>query len=282
MSAPGHHRPVGHARIEAAKKAREQAERRRRRRPLYLGITAAVVVLVVAGIFLVKPDNSPTVTADSTATTTPPPTTFAYGTGACAPASPPIPPTVDFPGTNGFQSCIDPAAHYTATFATSAGPVVVDLNTAGTPGTVNNFVQLAGYGYYDGTKLFRTDTSIGIIQGGAPHTNNPSDPGPGFTIPDEGGPFTYTPGLLVMARTAQPNSAGSQFFLTVDAKSSALDAQGTYVVFGTVTQGLDVLQKILASNVEGTGGLGGAPSPEVTVTGVTIASDASTPGTVAP
>ena len=107
----------------------------------------------------------------------------------------------------------------------------------------------AGYGYYDNTKLFRTDTSIGIIQGGAPHTNSAADTGPGFTIPDEGGPFTYKPGQLVMARTNQPNSAAAQFFFTVDDNASKLDGAGTYVVFGTVTQGLDVLEKILASNV---------------------------------
>ena len=90
------------------------------------------------------------------------------------------------------------------TFQTSAA-------TTRTPGTTNNFIQLAGYDYYNGTKLFRTDTSIGIIQGGAAKTNSASDPGPGYTISDEGGKFTYQPGQLVMARTSGPNSAGSQF-----------------------------------------------------------------------
>ncbi len=157
--------------------------------------------------------------------------------------------------------------------------VVVNLDSTNTPGTVNNFVQLAGYSYYNGSQLFRTDTSIGIIQGGAPHTNSAADPGPGFTIPDEGGPYTYKPGQLVMARTDQPNSAGAQFFFTVDDKASSLDAQGTYVVFGTVTKGLDVLQAILATNVD-SGSLGGAPSPAVTVKSVTIgeASIASSTG----
>ena len=61
--------------------------------------------------------------------------------------------------------------------------MVVQLDAADRPGTVNNFVQLAGWGYYNGSELFRTDPSIGIIQGGAPHTNSASDPGPGFTIP---------------------------------------------------------------------------------------------------
>jgi hypothetical protein len=91
----------------------------------------------------------------------------------------PDPPQLTFPGTNGFEKCVDPASAYTATFTTTAGTVVVQLDAATQPGTVNNFVQLAGFGYYDGTKLFRTDPSIGIVQGGAPHTDSATDPGPG-------------------------------------------------------------------------------------------------------
>lgn len=280
MSAPGHRRPVGHARIEAARIARERAAQRRQRRPYYLAVGALVVVVFVA--FLILRSGSDSTSTDSTATSVPATPAFAYGTGACAPAAPPAAPVLDFPGTNGFQSCISSGNAYTATFDTSAGTVVVNLDAADTPGTVNNFVQLAGYSYYNGSQLFRTDTSIGIIQGGAPHTNSASDPGPGFTIPDEGGPYSYQPGQLVMARTSQPDSAGSQFFFTVDDKASSLDAQGTYVVFGTVTKGLDVLQKILASNVDQGGGLGGAPSPVVTVNSIIIGEATVVGGTGAP
>ena len=75
--------------------------------------------------------------------------------------------------------CIDPAKTYTATFDTTAGTVVEKLDTTTTPNTTNNFVVLARYHYYDNTTLFRTAQSIGIIQGGSPHTNSASDPGPG-------------------------------------------------------------------------------------------------------
>jgi cyclophilin family peptidyl-prolyl cis-trans isomerase len=148
-------------------------------------------------------------------------------------------------------------------------------------------VQLAGWGYYDGTQLFRTDTSIGIIQGGSPHTEDASDPGPGFTIPDEGSGFTYQPGQIVMARGSGANSASAQFFFTVDDKASQLNGQGTYVVFGTVSEGLDVLQKILATNVEGSGGLGGSPNPPVTITQViigraTLTNNSTSPTTATP
>jgi peptidyl-prolyl cis-trans isomerase A (cyclophilin A) len=279
-------RARGHDRIAAAKLAREQAERRRQRRPWIIGGAALAAVVVVAVGLLVKSSSDssnvttgPTPTTGVTGTTVAgAPVGFTYGTGPCAPTTPPASPTLDFSGTNGFQKCIDPIGHYTATFATTAGEIKVDLDTTVTPGTTNNFVQLAGFGYYNNTQLFRTDTSIGIIQGGAAKTNSPSDPGPGFTIPDEGAHFTYKPGQLVMARTSSPNSASSQFFFTVDDKASQLDAQGTYVSFGTVISGLDVLQKILASNVPGTGGLGGAPSPAVTVNSVTIGRASLVPG----
>ncbi|MGI9028615.1 MAG: peptidylprolyl isomerase [Ilumatobacteraceae bacterium] len=164
---------------------------------------------------------------------------FAYGTGACPPAEV-TEPTREF--TDAPQLCIDPAATYSAEFVTDRGSIVVELDTATVPGTVNNFVTLARYGYYDDTLLFRTDTSIGIIQGGG-RSNTDS---PGYEIPDEADGFTYEVGQLAMARTAAPNSAGGQWFFNVTDAASALDAQGTYVVFGQVTEGLAILEEILA------------------------------------
>ena len=156
------------------------------------------------------------------------------------------------------------------------------LHTQQVPSTVNNFVTLARWGYYNGTLLFRTDPSIDIIQGGSPHTNSPSDPGPGYTIPDEPpftvdpatnslvGPYRYQAGQLVMARSAGHNSAGAQFFITTGPRVSLLDSQGTYVVFGnTDASGLAVAQSIIGLHVPG-GSLGGAPSREVVVNSVSI------------
>jgi len=153
-----------------------------------------------------------------------------------------------------------PGKTYTETITTNVGNVTVQFDTTKTPNTANNFIVLSLYHYYDGTALFRTDTSIGIIQGGSPHTQSASDPGPGYNIKDEGSGFKYQAGDLVMARTGAPNSAGSQFFFCVTSACSNLDGQGTYVVFAHVTSGLDVLQSILNSNVATNTGLGGAPS----------------------
>jgi cyclophilin family peptidyl-prolyl cis-trans isomerase len=161
-------------------------------------------------------------------------------------------------------------------FDTSAGVVQVELDPATVPGAVNNFVTLARYHYYDGTAVFRTDTSIGIVQGGSPHTQDNGDPGPGYTIPDEGfgdeaaisssgGPYRYEAGDLVYARPgSSPDSSSGQYFFCVTDACANLDGQGIYIEFGQVVEGLDVLEAMLALDA------GGAPSEEITVNSVTI------------
>lgn len=161
--------------------------------------------------------------------------------------------------------CIDPAKSYTATFDTTEGTVVVALDTKDTPNTVNNFVTLARYKFYDTSFIFRTDVGLDIIQGGGA-TNSDS---PGYTIKDEGTGFAYKPGDLVMARSSGPDSGGGQFFFVTGPKASVLDSQGTYVTFGRITKGLDVVQAIQALN-SGEGELGGAPSRPVKINSVTI------------
>ncbi len=161
--------------------------------------------------------------------------------------------------------CIDATKTYTAVFDTSEGEIEVLLDTAKTPKTVNNFVVLARYKYYDGTTIFRTDPSIDIIQGGG--LTNTDDPG--YTIEDEGNGYKYVEGDLAMARTMEPNSAGGQWFFVTGPNAAALDGQGTYVNFGKVVSGLDVVKGILALN-SGSGDLGGAPSRTVVVKSVAI------------
>ena len=198
----------------------------------------------------------------------------------CPAADGSSPRVIDFDGP--LPMCIDPEAGYVAVFDTSEGEMRFELTASETPLTVNNFVTLALWGYYDGTLLFRTDPSIDIIQGGSPHTNSASDPGPGYTIPDEPafdedpgtgqltGPYRYQPGQLVMARSAGPDSASAQFFLTTGDNAARLDSQGVYVVFGnTDDAGLAVAQSIIALHEPG-GALGGVPSRDVTVHSVTI------------
>ena len=236
-----------------------------RRRIKLIGIAAVVVAAAIAVLaFLQNRDDE----ADDPS---------AAGCPAADGSSPRV---IDFDGPQ--PMCIDSEARYVAVFDTSEGEMRFELTASETPLTVNNFVTLARWGYYDGTLLFRTDPSIDIIQGGSPHTDSASDPGPGYTIPDEPafdedpddgrltGPYRYQPGQLVMARSAGRDAAGAQFFLTTGPNTAGLDSQGTYVVFGqTDDAGLAVAQSIIDLHVD-TGSMGGAPSRDVTVHSVTI------------
>ncbi len=173
------------------------------------------------------------------------------------------PRTIEFKKAPG--NCINKSKTYTATFETSEGKVVVGLDTSKTPKTTNNFVTLARYHFYDNTQIFRTDTSIDILQGGAPKTNDGTDTSPGYTIKDEGSGFKYAEGDLAMGRIPnKANSGGGQFFFGAGSRVSSLDTEGTYVNFGKTREGLDVLKKILALDA------GGKPSKNVTVSTVTI------------
>lgn len=112
------------------------------------------------------------------------------------------------------------------------------------PNTVNNFISLINKGFYDG-KIFHRVISGFMIQGGCPNGNGMG--GPGYCIKGEfsqnrfKNDLKHTPGVLSMARSMMPNSAGSQFFI-MHKNSPHLD--GAYAAFGKVTEGLDVVDKI--------------------------------------
>ena len=266
-------------------------DRRERRRRLVVGgfvalLALALIAPLVGGIFLAGDDGPPQVESITPDTRTNPspadPDDAAAADltdgSACPAEDRSSPRTITF--AEPHPMCIDTSMSHVAVFDTSEGEIRVTLNTAETPITVNNFVTLARWGYYDGTTIFRSDPSIDIIQGGAPRTESPSDPGPGYTIPDEPqfeetsagivGPYRYVPGQLVMARTALPNSSSAQYFFTTGENAARLDGQGVYVVFGETDEaGLGVLQSIIGLHEPG-GALGGAPSRTVTVNSVTI------------
>jgi peptidyl-prolyl cis-trans isomerase B (cyclophilin B) len=127
-----------------------------------------------------------------------------------------------------------------ATITTKFGKIVVKFFPDTAPIHVKNFISLAEAGFYNGTPFHRVIPGF-MIQGGDPTGTGAG--GPGYTIPAE---FSKTrkhlPGTLSMARTSDPNSAGSQFFIMAAAYPS-LDGQ--YSIFGEVVEGLDVVQKIV-------------------------------------
>jgi peptidyl-prolyl cis-trans isomerase B (cyclophilin B) len=115
---------------------------------------------------------------------------------------------------------------YQVTLDTSAGTIRLDLDATNAPGHVRNMVALAESGFYDGVGFHRIIKGF-MIQGGCPEGTGTG--GPGYKIPAEFNKTPHEPGVLSMARTNDPNSAGSQFFICLE-RVPHLDNQ--YTAFG--------------------------------------------------
>jgi peptidyl-prolyl cis-trans isomerase B (cyclophilin B) len=126
----------------------------------------------------------------------------------------------------------------TATIQTTEGPIVFELFDEDAPKTVENFRKLAGDGFYDGLTFHRVIKDF-MIQGGCPQGTGTG--GPGYTFEDEINDHKVVRGALAMAN-AGPNTNGSQFFIVTTAAAPWLD--GKHTVFGQVTDGIDVVDKL--------------------------------------
>ena len=137
-------------------------------------------------------------------------------------------------------------ANEVAVFTTDHGQMIAEFWTDVAPNTVANFKKLAQSGYYDGTAFHRIVKGF-MIQGGDPLTKNPAmEPrwgtgGPGYQIKAEFNDRPHVRGVLSMAQSSDPDSAGSQFFVCLD-EASFLD--GKYTAFGALVAGEDVLLAI--------------------------------------
>ena len=136
-------------------------------------------------------------------------------------------------------------AKATVVVQTNKGNFRFELFPSDAPVTVYSFAELAGKGFYDKLKFHRYEPGF-VIQGGDPLSidqdpGNDGTGGPGYNLPAEFNSHRHVLGTVAMARSADPNSGGSQFYITL-APQPALDGQ--YTVFGQVTSGLDVVQKL--------------------------------------
>lgn len=137
---------------------------------------------------------------------------------------------------------------YTATIKTEKGDIVCELKPQEAPFSVTNFIQLAKGKFYDGLTFHRVEPNF-VIQGGDPKGNGTG--GPGYTVKGETqNGLKHLKGALAWARTGdnvnpERRSSGSQFYITL-AATPFLDNQ--YTVFGYVTQGLEVTEKISAGD----------------------------------
>ena len=134
-----------------------------------------------------------------------------------------------------------------AVIETNHGNIELEFFPDLAPGHVENFLKLAGEGFYDGTTFHRVIPGF-MIQGGDPNTKSDDKSthgmcGPGYTIGAEFNDRKHDRGIISMARSGHPDSAGSQFFVVLQ-NSPFLDGQ--YTVFGAVTSGMDVADKIVA------------------------------------
>ncbi len=127
------------------------------------------------------------------------------------------------------------------------GTIKIELFPEAAPNTVNNFLSLVDAGYYDGLTFHRIIPGF-MIQGGCPDGRGTG--GPGYSIEGEfagngvGNPLEHERGVVSMARSAHPDSAGSQFFIVVEG-ASHLDGQ--YAAFGKVAEGMDVVDRIVSA-----------------------------------
>ncbi len=153
-----------------------------------------------------------------------------------------------------------PAAGPEVTLETSKGDVVLALDAAKAPITVANFVKLVKAGFYDGLLVHRVEPGF-VVQAGDPGTMgmtlsdlqralSSSPPavgggGPGWSIPLEQTGLLHDRGVIAMARSQSPDSAGSQFYITLGA---AHHLDGGYAVFGAVAQGMDVVDALVVGD----------------------------------
>jgi cyclophilin family peptidyl-prolyl cis-trans isomerase len=228
----------------------QQLQKRKRQRLFFGAIGAAVVIIVV--IVLVTTLSGP---AKKTPAAAPPVSVPLIN----APAKPGCPKLdglsvhhyTHFPSAP--PMCINPDKTYLATIVTDAGTIKVNLLAKSDPKTVNNFVFLAGYHFYDGTIFHRVVTGF-VDQGGDPKGTGAGGPGYSFNGGAPKSTNVYTAGALAMANSGSPSSDGSQFFIVVGKGGKELKANYSY--FGQVTSGMSVVNKI---NADGSSTSAGVP-----------------------
>jgi peptidyl-prolyl cis-trans isomerase B (cyclophilin B) len=159
---------------------------------------------------------------------------------------------------------------FTATITTNFGDISVLLAAQKAPCTANSFKHLALTKFYDKTGCHRLTTQgIFVLQCGDPSGTGNGGPGYQFGVENAPPNGSYPAGTLAMARTSDPNSNGSQFFIVY--KQTSLPDPNGYTVFGKVIKGLDIVAKVAAAGTDDSNGTGdGKPKEKVTITSVTI------------
>lgn len=222
------------ARLEAERAAAKRAARRRK------ATTAVIATVAVFGILLLISQTGGGGDGDQADTTdTTEQAAALYGETPCAPETKPEEPVLAFDSP--FEDCLEEGVEYVAELTTADGTITIDLLEEKAPGTVNNFVNLARSGFYDGAPFHRVIEGF-VAQGGDPVGQPPGTGGPGYAVadelPDDG---EYEIGSVAMANSG-PDTQGSQFFIVTGPQGVALPS--SFTLFGTVTDGMDAVEAI--------------------------------------
>jgi cyclophilin family peptidyl-prolyl cis-trans isomerase len=254
-------------RLEAEAEAWRKQQRNKRVLAILIAAFVVGLVVVVVNVFGSDDENEQadaggTTTTAATGTSTP--ATNVAGPPATAP-EPGASITGDTPcpeadgsseRTTSFEKappmCIDPAKSYDAVVTTDAGEFTITLDAEAAPETVNSFVVLSRYHYFDGVAFHRVIPGF-VVQGGDATGDPAGTGGPGYSLPDElpDSVDAYVEGSVAMANSG-PDTGGSQFFVWLGPQPLP---GPDYTLFGQVTAGLDVLKAI-----EGDGTTEGTPA----------------------
>lgn len=229
-------------------------------------------VLLLAGCGSAAPQSASEGTPDSTAdSATENMASGATGTGCAAPP----PPRADAPTYDTVPSPTAATATLTASVTTTCGPLQIELYAARAPVTVASFAFLAEEGYWVDSPCHRLTTEgIFVLQCGDPTGTGRG--GPGYTFGVENAPSdgVYPAGTVAMARTTDPNSNGAQFFIVYDDTRLPVEGGG-YSIFGRVTTGMDVVDRVAAQGVEG-GVPDGLPAQPISILSVEVTEEEAT------
>jgi cyclophilin family peptidyl-prolyl cis-trans isomerase len=250
----------------AARRQAERAAQQRRRARIVGGITGLLVIgLAVAGVRALTGGDTPKASSSPSASTSP--------SAAGELCSAKVPKTAGEKKPT-FQHApemtIDPKATYTATMTTSCGTVEMELYPDVAPIGVNNFVFLAKQGFYDGLTFHRIVAGF-VVQGGDPAGDGSG--GPGYQFDNEiSKKVTFADAGMLAYANSGVDTNGSQFFITLSPQT-ALDPtpSASYTIFGKVTKGMDVLQKMgaLPTTADAQGALS-VPTQPVYIDSITI------------
>lgn len=147
-------------------------------------------------------------------------------------------PTQPPPTASEAKTLADEAKHLKARIATKHGDIVFSFFPDDAPNTVASFIKLARNGYFDGLTFHRVEPGF-VVQGGCPEGTGRG--GPGYRLKSEFNKRKHDKGAVAMARTSDPDSAGSQFYICLE-PAHFLDDK--YTVFGQVSEGMDAVAKI--------------------------------------